>query len=110
MIDHFCSKIYKRISGKAKAMVVTSSRKSAVQYLLAFKSYLKEINSHYKALVAFSGEVILDGESYSESALNGISESRLREEFKQDKYRFLIVAEKYQTGFDEPLLHTHVCG
>lgn len=106
MIDHFCSKIYKKISGKAKAMVVTSSRESAVQYFLAFKSYLKEINSHYKALVAFSGEVILDGKSYSESALNGISESRLREEFKQDKYRFLIVAEKYQTGFDEPLLHT----
>lgn len=106
MIDHFCSNIYKKIGGKAKAMVVTSSRENAVKYFFAFKTYLRKIDSPYRALVAFSGEVMLNGETHTESGLNGISESRLREEFKQAKYRFLIVAEKYQTGFDEPLLHT----
>ncbi|STP14179.1 Type I restriction-modification system,restriction subunit R [Helicobacter mustelae] len=106
MIDHFASKIYKKIGGRAKAMVVTSSRQSALKYFFAFQKYLRENSLPYQALVAFSGEVMLDGQSYSESALNGIPETRLKEEFQKDSYRFLIVAEKYQTGFDEPLLHT----
>ncbi len=106
MIDHFYANIHKRIAGKAKAMVVTSSRENAVKYFFAFREYLKSKFPSYRALVAFSGEVVIDGESYSESGLNGISEARLKEEFKKDEYRFLIVAEKYQTGFDQPLLHT----
>ena len=106
MIEHFFQNIYKKIGGKAKAMVVTSSRENAVKYYLFFREYLQENYPQYKALVAFSGDKEIDGESYSEAELNGVSESMLKDEFKKDNYRFLIVAEKYQTGFDEPLLHT----
>ncbi|QBL11550.1 type I restriction endonuclease subunit R [Campylobacter helveticus] len=106
MIEHFFQNICKKIGEKAKAMVVTSSRENAVKYYRFFKKYLQENYPQYKALVAFSGDKEIDGESYSEAELNGFSEAMLKEEFKKDKYRFLIVAEKYQTGFDEPLLHT----
>lgn len=98
--------VIKKIGAKAKAMVVTKSRKSAIYYYFAFRKYLKDHYPQFEAIVAFSGELHLDGETYSESALNGFSEAVLKEEFKKDKYKFLIVAEKYQTGFDEPLLHT----
>ena len=106
MIEHFFTHSYKKIGAKAKAMVVTKSRKSAIYYYFAFRAYLKDHYPQFEAIVAFSGELHLDGETYSESALNGFSEGVLKEEFKKDKYKFLIVAEKYQTGFDEPLLHT----
>lgn len=106
MIEHFFTHSYKKIGAKAKAMVVTKSRKSAIYYYFAFREYLKDHYPQFEALVAFSGELNLSGEIYSESALNGFSEAVLKEEFKKDKYKFLIVAEKYQTGFDEPLLHT----
>lgn len=106
MIEHFFTHSYKKIGAKAKAMVVTKSRKSAIYYYFAFRKYLKDHYPQFEALVAFSGELNLSGEIYSESALNGFSEGVLKEEFKKDKYKFLIVAEKYQTGFDEPLLHT----
>ncbi|EAJ0879198.1 type I restriction endonuclease subunit R [Campylobacter upsaliensis] len=106
MIEHFFQNICKKIGEKAKAMIVTSSRENAVKYYLFFKKYLQENYPEYQALVAFSGVKEINGESYSEVGLNGFSEAMLKEEFKKDKYRFLIVAEKYQTGFDEPLLHT----
>ncbi|HEC1547696.1 TPA: type I restriction endonuclease subunit R [Campylobacter upsaliensis] len=106
MIEHFFQNIYKKIGEKAKAMVVTSSRENAVKYYLFFKKYLQENYPEYQALVAFSGDKEINGESYSEVGLNGFSEAMLKDEFKKDNYRFLIVAEKYQTGFDEPLLHT----
>ncbi|EAK9897852.1 type I restriction endonuclease subunit R [Campylobacter upsaliensis] len=106
MIEHFFQNIYKKIGEKAKAMVVTSSRENAVKYYRFFKKYLQENYPEYQALVAFSGDKEINGESYSEAELNGFSEAMLKDEFKKDKYRFLIVAEKYQTGFDEPLLHT----
>ncbi|EDP6909869.1 DEAD/DEAH box helicase [Campylobacter upsaliensis] len=106
MIEHFFQNIYKKIGEKAKAMVVTSSRENAVKYYLFFKKYLQKNHPEYQALVAFSGDKEINGESYSEVRLNGFSEAMLKDEFKKDKYRFLIVAEKYQTGFDEPLLHT----
>lgn len=106
MIEHFFTHSYKKIGAKAKAMVVTKSRKSAIYYYFAFRKYLKDHYPQFEAIVAFSGELHLDGEIYSESALNGFSEGVLKEEFKKDKYKFLIVAEKYQTGFDEPFLHT----
>ena len=106
MIEHFFTHSYKKIGAKAKAMVVTKSRKSAIDYYFAFRAYLKDHYPQFEAIVAFSGELNLDGETYSESVLNGFSESALKEEFKKDKYKFLIVAQKYQTGFDEPLLHT----
>ncbi|EAI5397341.1 type I restriction endonuclease subunit R [Campylobacter upsaliensis] len=106
MIEHFFQNIYKKIGEKAKAMVVTSSRENAVKYYLFFKKYLQENYPEYQALVAFSGDKEINGRSYSEVGLNGFSEAMLKDEFKKDKYRFLIVAQKYQTGFDEPLLHT----
>ncbi|EAI3916701.1 type I restriction endonuclease subunit R [Campylobacter upsaliensis] len=106
MIEHFFQNICKKIGEKAKAMVVTSSRENAVKYYLFFKKYLQENYPEYQALVAFSGDKEINGESYSEVGLNGFSEAMLKDEFKKDNYRFLIVAEKYQTGFDEPLLHT----
>ncbi|EKC8782616.1 type I restriction endonuclease subunit R [Campylobacter upsaliensis] len=106
MIEHFFQNICKKIGEKAKAMIVTSSRENAVKYYLFFKKYLQENYPEYQALVAFSGVKEINGESYSEVGLNGFSEAMLKDEFKKDNYRFLIVAEKYQTGFDEPLLHT----
>ncbi|ELU9597208.1 type I restriction endonuclease subunit R [Campylobacter upsaliensis] len=106
MIEHFFQNICKKIGEKAKAMIVTSSRENAVKYYLFFKKYLQKNHPEYQALVAFSGVKEINGESYSEVRLNGFSEAMLKDEFKKDNYRFLIVAEKYQTGFDEPLLHT----
>ncbi|EAL0033421.1 type I restriction endonuclease subunit R [Campylobacter upsaliensis] len=106
MIEHFFQNICKKIGKKAKAMIVTSSRENAVKYYRFFKKYLQKNHPEYQALVAFSGVKEINGESYSEVGLNGFSEAMLKDEFKKDNYRFLIVAEKYQTGFDEPLLHT----
>ncbi|MBP5983946.1 MAG: type I restriction endonuclease subunit R [Fluviicola sp.] len=104
MIDHFLENVIqkKRMGGKAKAMMVTSSRKNAVQYKKAFDAYLKSINSPYKAIVAFSGEI----EGETEASLNSFSSSAIPSEFEKSEYRFLLVANKYQTGFDQPLLHT----
>jgi type I restriction enzyme R subunit len=104
MVEHFMSAVVskKKINGLAKAMVVTSSRKNAVKYKKAFDKYLKDNSIPYKAIVAFSGEI--DGET--ESSLNGFSSASIPDEFKKAHNRFLIVANKYQTGFDQPLLHT----
>lgn len=106
IVEHFEEKIKDLINGKAKAMVVTKSRLHAVKYKLAFDKYLKEKGYQYKSLVAFSSTVIdpdtkLD---YTEAGMNHISEKQTAEEFKKDDYKFLIVAEKFQTGFDQPLL------
>lgn len=107
MIEHFREVTKKQIGGKAKAMVVTSSRLHAVRYLNEFKRYIKAHGyEDLDVLVAFSGEVIDDGEPYTEEKMNGIKENQLKATFHGDEYHMLIVAEKYQTGFDEPLLHT----
>lgn len=112
MIEHFRNVTKNKIGGKAKAMVVTSSRLQALLYLEAFKKYIAEKNyDDVDVLVAFSGELIKDGESFTESSLNktkdgnNIKENQLPDYFHDD-FNVLIVAEKYQTGFDEPLLHT----
>ena len=104
MIQHFMENVIrnKKIGGLAKAMLVTSSRANAVKYKKAFDDYLKKINSPYKAIVAFSGEI--DGQT--EAQLNCFSSAIIPDEFEKNEYRFLIVANKYQTGFDQPLLHT----
>jgi len=104
MIDHFMENVIqkKRMGGKAKAMMVTSSRKNAVQYKRTFDAYLKSINSPYKAIVAFSGEI----GGQTETGLNGFSSNSIPSEFEKSEYRFLLVANKFQTGFDQPLLHT----
>ncbi|MFA5931870.1 MAG: type I restriction endonuclease [Candidatus Paceibacterota bacterium] len=106
MAEHFEEKIVSLIGGRAKAMVVTKSRLHAVRYKIAFDKYLKEKGYHHKALVAFSSTVkdVDTKLEYTEGQMNGISESKTAEEFKKDEYKFLIVAEKFQTGFDQPLL------
>lgn len=103
MIEHFNSQSHK-IKGQAKAMVVTSSIISAIKYKQAFDEKLK--GTPYKAIVAFSGTKKYEGEDYTEAGMNGFPSNDIPKKFKEKEYRFLIVAEKYQTGFDEPLLHT----
>ncbi len=111
MVEHFRTFVKQRIGGRAKAMVVTSSRLHAVRYKIAFDKYIAEKGyAGIKTLVAFSGTVI-DHEnadaSYTEPAMNkSIKEKELPEKFGTDEYQVLLVAEKYQTGFDQPLLHT----
>jgi type I restriction enzyme R subunit len=104
IVDHFVEEVIRRrkVGGLAKAMLVTSSRANAVKYKRAFDDYLAKINSPYKAVVAFSGEI--DGQT--EANLNGFSSASIPGEFEKNEYRFLIVANKFQTGFDQPLLHT----
>ena len=88
-------------------MVVTSSRLAAVRYMKEFKRYISEKGyTDMDTLVAFSGEVSDDGEEYTEPKMNGIKENQLKDAFATSQYNVLIVAEKYQTGFDEPQLHT----
>lgn len=106
MIDHFQSEVQNQINRQAKAMVVTKSIANAIQYYFAFKEYLREIHSPYKVIVAFSGRKTVDGQEYDEAKLNGFPSNDIPKEFKKAEYRFLIVANKFQTGFDQPLLHT----
>ncbi|MBI4648056.1 MAG: type I restriction endonuclease subunit R [Bacteroidia bacterium] len=106
MIDHFHSETRKLIKGKAKAMVVCKSINNAIQYYRSFNEYLKEINSPFKALIAFSGKRTIDGVEMDEAIFNGFPSGDIPEEFKKNKNKFLIVANKFQTGFDQPLLHT----
>lgn len=104
IIEHFMENVIrkKRMGGLSKAMLVTSSRANAVKYKKVFDEYLCKINNPYKAIVAFSGEI----EGQTEASLNGFSSSSIPKEFEKNEYRFLLVANKFQTGFDQPLLHT----
>ncbi len=108
IIEHFKNHTMKKIGGEAKAMLVTSSRLHAVRYKLAFDEYIKRKGyEHLKTLVAFSGVVRDDSLEYKEQTMNdGISDSSLPKEFDKEESRVLIVANKYQTGFDQPKLHT----
>ncbi len=111
IIEHFRRHTSHKIGGRAKAMVVTGSRLHAVRYKLAFDKYIKDNGyKDIKALVAFSGSVKdpdIPGTEFTEVGMNnGIKESQLPEKFNSEEYQVLLVAEKYQTGFDQPLLHT----
>lgn len=110
MIDHFHRDVHHLINNEAKAMVVTKSIEAAMKYKDAFDAYLDEIKSPYKAIVAFSGKKkhYKSGEELSESDMNKFpdGDNDIPCQFRRKEYRFLIVAEKYQTGFDQPLLHT----
>ena len=110
IVEHFQAVTRHRIVGRAKAMVVTGSRLEAVRYKQSFDRYIQEKGYAIKSLVAFSGTVEDDkvaGVTYTEPGMNqGISEKELPEKFATQEYRVLLVAEKYQTGFDQPLLHT----
>ena len=107
IIEHFRTTVMGELGGMAKAMVITASRQSAVKYRQALEDYINR--KGYKdihALVAFSGKVNLpdDEKEYTESSINGFSEDKLTTEFDKDEYKVLLVANKYQTGFDQPKL------
>ena len=106
MVEHFSAQVQTEIGGKAKAMIVTRSRLHAVRYRRAIDKYLKDHGTPFKALVAFSGTVVDGGQSYTEAGMNGLRDSQTAAAFGQPEYRFLVVANKFQTGFDQPLLHT----
>ncbi len=110
MIDHFHQHVRQQINGQARAMVITQSIESAMKYKDAFDAILKKTNSPYKAIVAYSGKKkhYKTGEELNEAGMNKFADgdNNIPAQFRRDPYRFLIVANKYQTGFDEPLLHT----
>ena len=108
MVDHFHEQVLalNKLGGQARAMVVTGGIERAIQYYHAIRKYLLERESQYQAIVAFSGEHEYGGAQVSETSLNGFPSSRIADEIQQDPYRFLICADKFQTGYDEPLLHT----
>ncbi len=107
IVEHFRTTVMNELGGTAKAMVITASRQGAVKYHKAFEEYItKKGYTGIKALVAFSGKVMLpdDEHEYTETSINGISEDKLTKEFDKDDYQVLLVANKYQTGFDQPKL------
>ncbi len=108
MVDHFHDQVLaqNKIGGAARAMVVTNGIERAVQYYHAIRDYLQERKSRYQALVAFSGEHELGGAKVTEASLNGLPSAQIAARFREDPYRFLVCADKFQTGYDEPLLHT----
>ena len=106
MVNHFLTTVAPKINGKAKAMIITQSILRAIEYYHIVSYILKRSHTGFEALVAFSGEKEYKGKIVTETSLNGFSDKKTPERFKEDKYKFLIVADKYQTGYDEPLLHT----
>jgi type I restriction enzyme R subunit len=96
----------KKLKGKAKAMVVTRNIKTAIRYYFAIKKILNNTNVPFKAIVAFSGKKNVDGIEYTEDIINGFPGKDIKDKFKTDEYKILVVANKFLTGFDEPLLHT----
>ena len=108
MVDHFHEHVVglQKIGGQARAMVVTSSIQRAISYFYAIQEYLKERKSPYQAIAAFSGEPEFDGTKVTEASLNGFSSNLIADKIQEEPYRFLVCADKFQTGYDEPLLHT----
>lgn len=110
MVDHFHEQVIakKKIGGQARAMVVTASIPRCIEYYYAISKCLADRRSPYKAIVAFSGEHKHKGQepALTSAAMNGFSDALIPKTFKKDPYRILIVADMFQTGFDEPLLHT----
>lgn len=108
MIDHFHTHIMgqRKIGGSARAMIVTSGISRAIEYFHAVNDYLKERNLPYKSVVAFSGEHEYGGQKVTEASLNGFPSNLITEKIVEDPYRLLVVADKFLTGYDEPLMHT----
>ena len=108
MVDHFHEQVagLQKIGGQARAMMVTSSIRRAITYFLAIRDYLAERKSPYKAIAAFSGESEYNGGKVTEASLNGFSSNLIAEKVQEEPHRFLVCADKFQTGYDEPLLHT----
>ncbi|WP_271950733.1 type I restriction endonuclease subunit R [Ruegeria faecimaris] len=108
MLDHFRDNVVrpKKLKGKARAMVVTRNIESAIRYFLAIREALNAAGSPYKAVVAFTGKKLVDGVEHTEDSLNGFPGNDIAKKFKDDEYRILVVANKFLTGFDEPMLTT----
>lgn len=108
MVDHFHEQVIaqSKIGGQARAMIATSGIQLAIQYFHAVQAYLRERKSRYQAIVAFSGEHEYGGQKVTEATLNGFPSSMIAQKIQEDPYRFLVVADKFQTGYDEPLLHS----
>ncbi|MDZ7752323.1 MAG: type I restriction endonuclease subunit R [Gammaproteobacteria bacterium] len=108
MVDHFHEQVValNKIGGRARAMVITNGVDRAIRYFHAFRAYLGERKSPYAAIVAFSGEHEYGGDRVTEASLNGFPSNLIPDNIQEDPYRFLICADKFQTGYDEPLLHT----
>jgi len=108
MVDHFHDQVLaqNKIGGQARAMVVTSGIERAIRYFHAIRDYLAERKSPYRPIVAFSGEHDYGGKPVTEATLNGFPSSQIADRIQADPYRFLVCADKFQTGYDEPLLHT----
>lgn len=110
MVEHFHEQVIAKgkIGGQARAMVVTSSIPRCIEYYYAITKHLSERHSPYKAIVAFSGDHKYQGQEppLTSAGINGFADSKIPKEFKKDPYRILVVADMFQTGFDEPLLHT----
>jgi type I restriction enzyme R subunit len=108
MVDHFHEQVLalSKVGGQARAMVVTSGIERAIQYFQAVSAYLSERKSPYRAIVAFSGEHEFGGAKVTEASLNGFPSKDIVDQIEKDPYRFLICADKFQTGYDQPLLHT----
>ena len=108
MVDHFHDQVLglKKIGGHARAMVVTGSVERAIQYFFAITAYLTERKSPYRAIVAFSGTPEFKGQVVSEASLNDFPSREIADKIQEDPYRILVCADKFQTGYDEPLLHT----
>lgn len=108
MVDHFHEQVLalNKIGGQARAMVVTDGIERAIQYYHAIREYLVERKSPHRPIIAFSGEHDYGGAKVTEASLNGFPSSQIAEKIQEDPYRFLVCADKFQTGYDEPLLHT----
>lgn len=106
IVEHFHESVCHKIGGEARAMVICNGIERALDYYYAIKELLEARNSPYKAIVAFSGTKEYNGVQVSESDINKFPSSKIEETFSEGLYRFLIVADKFQTGYDEPLLHT----
>jgi type I restriction enzyme R subunit len=108
MVDHFHEQVLvkQKIGGHARAMVICNGIERAIQYFHAFQTYLAERKSPCRAIVAFSGEHEFGGAKVTEATLNGFASGDIADKVQEEPYRFLICADKFQTGYDEPLLHT----
>ena len=108
MVDHFHEHVLalNKIGGQARAMVVTTGIERAIQYFRAISAYLDERKSPYRAIVAFSGEHEFGGVKVTEANMNKFPSKDIADQIEKDPYRFLICADKFQTGYDQPLLHT----
>lgn len=106
MVEHFLTQGSRQIAGQARAMVICASIQRAIDYYHAIEAELKRQNSHFRAIVAFSGEKEIDGVKWDEAKVNGFPSAQIEDKIQEDPYRILVVADKFQTGYDEPLMQT----